>query len=582
MPGGAASVDDDSTRHPERYSERDPHRDWKSFNAFRAPLAAWLRVMWNVSVPLLHLRADDGDAAAPFVGVEGVHLPSAPAEVGCADASRWYSAAAAHAAAHIVFSRRVFVREGTAPITQALLGLLEDARVESLACRDLPGLRRLWAAMHTVRPEDGDDFETLMRRLARALLDPSYVDAHPWVCKGRARFYLDGDGGQVLAQPRPAALRTLASALGHDIGQMRMAFNPRSYRPGPSYRDDNRWLWQDGGAEQAEQAGRPQVAAHAQAARTAPTRAADARAPAPGVWRHAEWDHVIGRLRPDWCTVHERTPVAGDASRLADATPGASLQRELVAVLRNVAIPSREAFRREYEGDAIEVDRAIRAVLSLQSGHADDERVYRRPLRVPERVAALLLVDCSASSANPHGPSGSTQLAVQQRAASLLAGAMSAAGWSFAIQGFDSDGRHGVNHWRVKDFGEPWTDAAASRLAGLRSGLSTRLGAALRQATRALTAERATHRFVIAMTDGDPHDIDVHDLRYLAEDARQAAQAARWVGVQCTGLLLDDAGIDSARRIFGSAGCASLRDVASLPRVLRRLLSRTPLPASRG
>ncbi len=75
-----------------------------------------------------------------------------------------------------------------APITQALLGLLEDARIEALACRELPGLRRLWSAWHTVTPADGSDFETLMLLLARALIDPAYDDPHPWVRKGRARM----------------------------------------------------------------------------------------------------------------------------------------------------------------------------------------------------------------------------------------------------------------------------------------------------------------------------------------------------------------------------------------------------------
>ncbi|RZL86227.1 MAG: hypothetical protein EOP76_20590 [Variovorax sp.] len=183
--------------------------------ALRQPLAAWLRLLWNVAPPLLQV-----DSGEPFLAEGGVHLPPPPDGLSGAGVGHWYSAAAAHAAAHIVFSRRVFVREGTAPVTQALLGLLEDARVEALACRELPGLRRLWAPLHTAAPADGDDFETLMLRLARGLIDPAYDDPHPWVRKGRARFYLDG-GGEVLAQAQPLVHGARATSFGHGHARAR-------------------------------------------------------------------------------------------------------------------------------------------------------------------------------------------------------------------------------------------------------------------------------------------------------------------------------------------------------------------------
>ncbi|RYY59218.1 MAG: hypothetical protein EOO24_60870 [Comamonadaceae bacterium] len=318
-----------------------------------------------------------------------------------------------------MFSRRVFVREGTAPITQALLGLLEDARVEALACRELPGLRRLWAPLHTATPADGDDFETLMLRLARGLIDPAYDDPHPWVRKGRARFYLDG-GGEVLARAQPAALRGLASALGHDIGQMRMAFNARMYRPGPSYRDDNRWLWQSGAGEQAGPS--PPVPAAARL-RDGPS---DATPPAPVQWRYPERDRLIARTRPDWCTVHERHPASVALPAIETGDP--ATQRRLTLLLQKAASRSRRLRRRERDGDEIELDEAVRAALALRSGSTDEARVHRRVLRAPERCAVLLLIDTSASSAHPHADA--TQLVTQQRAATLLATAAAAAGWS--------------------------------------------------------------------------------------------------------------------------------------------------------
>ena len=537
----------------------------------RLPLGAWLRLLWNVTPPLLHLPAGTEERQTPFLADGGLHLPLPSDGASEDDARRWYSAATSHAAAHLVFSRRVFVREGTAPITQALLGLLEDARVEALACRELPGLRRLWAPLHTATPQDGDDFETLMLRLARGLVDPGYDDPHPWVRKGRARFYLD-DGGDVLAQSQPDGLRAMASALGNDIGQMRMGFNARMYRPGPSYRDDNRWLWQGHAGEQPEQSKPVPVAARLQEG------SADATPPAPVQWRYPEWDRRIGKLRMDWCVVHERHPQVAQpdethASALETLDYDAQVQRALTLVLKKSSMRARVLRRRERDGDDIELDEAVSAVLALRNGGTDALRVHTRWTQAAEKVAVLLLIDSSASSARPHGSDATrgTQLVTQQRVARLLAGAMAAAGGSLAIQGFDSDGREGVNHWRVKDFHERWSDGTAARLSGLRSGLSTRLGAALRHATRALTAQSASRRLIVVTSDGEPHDVDIHDPHYLIEDARHAVQSARLVGVSTLGLLLDTEGAVASRRIFGVGQSALLGDARLLPVVLARL-----------
>ena len=528
-----------------------------SAQASHRPLGLYLRLLWNVAPPLQHLPAGDadGDALAPFLSSLGLHLPAGPA--------RTMQAAAAHAAAHLVFSPRIFVRQGVAPIAQALVGVLEDARVEALACRQLPGLRRLWAPLHTADAADGDDFETLLLRLSRVLIDPACDDPHPWVRKGRARFAQAG-----VDALDATALRAMASALGHDLGQMRMAFNPRRYRPGPDYRDDNRWLWADTPDQTAS--GRPAPSTSLAAARTGDAPAT----PMPDdavQWHYPEWDERIARLRPDWCTVTER--------RAAESTsalpPGANDLRPLAAVLQRALRPPRMPRRCAQDGDTLDLDAALRAVIDARSGRAGEARVYRQGARVPARGAMFVLVDCSASSALPVGlPGTPTRLALQQQAAACLAGAAQAAGWRVAVQGFCSDGRHGVLQWRIVDFEEPWGERSASRLHSLRSERSTRLGTALRHATRALAGEPPGAKLVLAMTDGEPHDVDIHDPRYLPADARHAVQAAEGLGVRCIGLLVAEEGLAVARQMFGSGRSAALGQVAALPAALSRLLVR--------
>lgn len=530
-----------------------------------ALLGPYLRLLWNVTPPLLRAAAPADIEAEPpelpFLSRLGLHLPGAPAGLDAATAGQWLRAAAAHAAAHLVFSRSVFVREGIAPVTQALLGLLEDARVEALACRDLPGLRRLWATWHTVTPADGTDFETLMLRLARALIDPTYDDPHPWVRKGRARFYLD-DSGEVLAQVAPRALRQLASALGNDIGQMRIGFNARLYRPGPSYRDDNRWLWHS----DEEHTGAARAATGAAFDGDRPTAESS---PESLQWRYPEWDRRIARERRDWSTVAEILSAEGTTTK----DFGREVDARLVGALRANACQAC-AKPREREGEEIDLDAAVQAMLALRQGRtADDVPVHRRRWRAPAQTAAMLLVDVSASSGEPH-TTGDAQsgLELQQRLAAGLAAAMTAAGWRVAIQAFCSDGRHGVRHSRVLDFGQPWDVSAQRRLAGLKPGFSTRLGAALRHAARALIREPTPRRFAIVLGDGEPHDIDIHEPGYLAEDARHAVQTARLIGVRSLCLVSGTEVGPLVRRVFGAEGSGAASGVGSLPHLVGRLL----------
>ena len=85
--------------------------------------------------------------------------------------------------AHIVGHRRwttpIFA-DNYSPFQRMAIEFFEDARVEALAMREYPGLRRLFIKLHPKPIEDACDPETtscLRHRLAmlsRALLDPQH------------------------------------------------------------------------------------------------------------------------------------------------------------------------------------------------------------------------------------------------------------------------------------------------------------------------------------------------------------------------------------------------------------------------
>jgi hypothetical protein len=166
--------------------------------------------------------------AAGFIG-----MPESFAGFEAEHADAVYLAAAAHAGAHLIHSGVQFPAGKLKPVQIALASLIEDARVEALALRDLPGLRRLWMPFHTVSPASQTTAARLMMRLSRALLDPTYDDPDAWVSKGRALFAATAD-----RIGDPAISREIGGLLGNDLGQMRLQFNANSYVVEPVYRDD--------------------------------------------------------------------------------------------------------------------------------------------------------------------------------------------------------------------------------------------------------------------------------------------------------------------------------------------------------
>jgi nitric oxide reductase activation protein len=107
------------------------------------------------------------------------------------------------------------------------------------------------------------------------------------------------------------------------------------------------------------------------------------------------------------------------------------------------------------------------------------------------------------------GNSEKPVIQLAREATTLLSWAIDGIGDPFAIHGFASDGRHDVQYFRFKDFDQPYDDDAKARLAGMRGGLSTRMGAAMRHAEQFLSKSPQRKKLLLLVSDGESADIDV-------------------------------------------------------------------------
>jgi hypothetical protein len=575
------------------------------FTEVERRLGFYLRALWGRP---MDLRAGSAAAAMHEGGakkgrrvsiVDGaIRMPQAFDVFPGQDGLVLYRAAAAHAAAHLVYSTERFPLRQLKAVQVALVSLIEDARVEHLALRDMPGLARLWLPFHIALPSFTVSAVSLMARLARGLIDPSYQDENPWVGKGRGLF---AEHANRLEDPTLS--RTIGMLLGNDLGQMRVQFNFKTYLVEPLYRDDNLFLWDFGDAGQSQaddqeviyQAVNLQAAEGAEPAELELEKSGGEGIDEEGVqteaaspeqqqaveealaqpYHYDEWDYAIGLERPAWCTLLEKQPRVGEARKIDEVLlRNQETVNRLTSLIKAAQIERPVRMRKQLEGDKLDLDAAIAATVDLRSRRTPDPRVHQRQGKSSRDLGVLLLLDLSQST-NDYVPSaGTTVLNLAREAAALVADAMDKIGDSFAIHGFDSNGRHEIEYYRFKDFDEAYGEQARARLAGMTGQLSTRMGTALRHAGHFLRFRRVARKLILLVTDGEPHDIDVHDRKYLVMDAKHAVEEQTRFGIATFCISLDASADEYVKRIFGARNYLVLDHLRRLPEKLPMLYMR--------
>lgn len=492
-----------------------------------------------------------------------------------------YLAAVAHAGAHLAHSTVRFPVGRLKALQIALVSLIEDARVETLALGDMPGLRRLWLPFHNVVPSGQATAAGLMMRLARALIDPGYQDSDAWVTKGRQLFAAAAD-----RWTDPAISREIGGLLGNDIGQMRLQFNARSYVVEPAYRDDNLALWDfgdqpDSPTETIELAvdsvrieRRDDADGRSTDDNARPDETLRAKPSAVTlldgfpVATYPEWDYAARAERADWTTILETDAVA--SAKSFDPPTDAETVCWITRLTRDASIGRRIRHKGQRDGEALDIDAAIALTIERRAGSISEPRVYQRDAPGPRDLAILLLLDLSQSTAD-RDRRGRSVLDVERKAAAIMAAAVDAANDAIAVHGFSSDGRERVGYLRIKGFDEPMDAIIRSRLASLGSSHSTRLGAALRHAGGYLAGRRAFRKVLLVLTDGEPSDVDVPDPQYLVEDARRAAQQLRRRGTDLFAFGIGEGRFAQLDRIFGARHALRVPRIDVLPQRVMQL-----------
>ena len=555
----------------------------------------------------------------PFVEDSSIHVPDAYYEVTQNGSSHFtglefYRAASSHAAAHIFYSRKNSPSDALDQWQKALISTIEDARVEALAIRRFPGLKKLWAKQHTATSEHNETADDYVDRLARALLDDTYLDDDPWVKQGRELFKTAGN------LEDDHLVRDIGMALAHELQKMNIRFKTDSYVHGAAYRDDNRHLWESakpvddevqispttffeskilsiwefarfGYGEKRKSAmtfydaeflfaedGKPGTDEDIEAISELESdedinrlsallsKKMASEASSPETYHYSEWNFRSQNETESWVTLREMNAKPGDLQIVDNIIEQNNhLLSRMKILLNAIRYGGVHRVRKLEEGDEIDINAAIRSQIDIRLGVQPDPRIMMRTVRKTRDISVLLLLDLSKSTNEKVQGQEHTVLELTQQVCVLFSDAIKTVGDPFAIHGFCSESRHNVEYYRLKDFDQPYDDVPKARIAGMTGQRATRMGAAIRHATYHLNKQQSRKKLLILITDGAPDDIDVRGEEYLRWDTKKAVEGAGRSGINTFCISLDPRADRYVSRIFGARNYMVVDHVRCLP-----------------
>ncbi len=226
--------------------------------------------------------------------------------------------------------------------------------------------------------------------------------------------------------------------------------------------------------------------------------------------------------------------------------------------------------RQWVEGDAFDYRALLDFAIDKKAGKIPSDRLYIKHIKQTRDVAVLLLVDLSRSTSNTVYNSKVTILSVEKEAIVLFCEALQVVGDAFAIAGFSSTGRLGVDYFRIKDFDENLDDTVKQRINAMTPRRNTRMGAAIRHATCQLEKISSKVRLLIILSDGFPNDVD-YKHRYAIEDTRKAIFEARSKNIFTHAITVHFAGDPKLDDLYGNVHHNVISDVRELPDKLLRI-----------
>ena len=309
------------------------------------------------------------------------------------------------------------------------------------------------------------------------------------------------------------------------------------------------------------------------------------------LYRYDEWDYTIGDYRREWCFLHQIRAMESNPEfverTLTDYRNISRIVRKRFNMLRPQLLKKVKGM---LDGEDLDIERAIESIIDGKLGVTREERVYMQRQRKDRDVAALFLVDMSASTddviSDPEDEDSSRSkvfenimgkriIDLEKETVILMADALEELGDSYSICGFSGYGRERVEYFLCKDFSETFDYTVKGRIGGIKPRRSTRMGPAIRHATKSLKRVGSAIQVLIIISDGYPQDFDYgknrNSRKYGIEDTAKSISEARQHGIKTFCLTVDPAGHDYMHSMFRDSEYMVIREMNHLPNELFKI-----------
>lgn len=293
------------------------------------------------------------------------------------------------------------------------------------------------------------------------------------------------------------------------------------------------------------------------------------------VFHYDEWDHKIEDYRPAWCTLTEHRQ-----TRTQEGFVAATFHEFggiVTQIRRNFQLMRPEALRKmryQEDGDDLDTDGLVEYVVDRKARVSPTPRVYIKREKRDRDVTTAFLVDMS-SSTDRKIDGRKRIIDIEKEALLLMCEALEAIRDEYAIYGFSGSGREDSQFYVVKELGERYDDRVKGRIGGIYARQKTRMGPAIRHATRRLAGADSNVKLMILLTDGKPYDSDTYqDNAYAQEDTKMALREARREKIHLFCVTVDREGADYLPHMYSDANFVVVDDVRTLPQKLPQLYRR--------
>ncbi|MFK5892578.1 MAG: VWA domain-containing protein [Pseudomonadota bacterium] len=515
-------------------------------------LSLYLKALWNKKLYMIPYSTgfDELRKPIPYYDNLGARLPDVLDDILNSNGETVkgidrYRAILAHIIGHKRWSTAIFA-DNLSPFQRIAVEHLEDSRIEYLATKIYPGLRKIFLSLHP-RPIEDDcqmEKESCIRHrltmLSYAILNPDHGYKNADILEFSQRFHDTMQKSDASTKEMSIIATSFIARTRRQTDQLaNMYFKDTEVE----YRDDNRHLWkfiEMGDEEEMFDQNESQAKEDDEQDKGLPPR------------HYHEWDYATKSYRPDWVSLYETLHPPGNPADIdALLEKHAMLAKRLKQLLDLLKPQQYVRVRYQEDGSELDLDTAIRSLIDYKSGSTPDPRINMSHKHDGRDIAVMLLLDLSESLNETPAGSDKTILQLSQEAVALLSYAIEHLGDQFAIAGFSSNTRHEVRYQHIKGYSEHWGDDVKARLAAIEAGYSTRMGAALRHAGHYLGNCQADKKLLLVLTDGEPADIDVSDPKLLIEDARKAVQELDQEGMYTFCINLDPHADEYVKDVFG-------------------------------